>query len=82
MSGDGGTPRDPGLGKTAETFRKSQPYVDAVWQLIGGTLLGLLAGWGLDRWLGTRPWLMISLLLLGMIAGFVGFFRSVSRVKP
>lgn len=40
-------------------------------------LLGVLAGERLDRWLGTKPWLLVAGALLGIAVGFYGFFRSV-----
>ncbi len=69
------------LDKTADAYRKAAPYLEAVWQLIGGVGVGVLAGYGLDRWLGTLPWCMVGGSVLGMTAGFVGFFRSLSRLK-
>ena len=41
--------------------------------------LGLLAGFYMDKWLGTEPWLMLLWLLFGLVAGFRGVFRSVAR---
>lgn len=35
-------------------------------------------GWALDRWLGTRPWLMLVMLLLGIAAGMVNVYRAVT----
>ena len=37
----------------------------------GGFLIGLL----LDRWLGTQPWLMLTLLFLGFAGGFFNVVR-------
>lgn len=39
-------------------------------------LVGALLGYGLDRWLSTRPWLM----LVGMFLGTIAAFRNVYRV--
>ncbi|MDD5678080.1 MAG: AtpZ/AtpI family protein [Kiritimatiellae bacterium] len=47
--------------------------------LVGCTFLGLFAGYYLDRWLNTRPWLTILLLLFGIAAGFLNIFVSASR---
>ncbi|HYE02416.1 MAG TPA: AtpZ/AtpI family protein, partial [Phycisphaerales bacterium] len=33
-------------------------------------------GWLLDRWLGTGPWLLMSLLLLGVVGGSYRFVRE------
>jgi hypothetical protein len=32
---------------------------------------GITAGWLLDRWLGTKPWLLVTGLILGGAAGFL-----------
>ncbi len=39
--------------------------------------IGLLIGYFMDQWLGTRPWLMLLWLVFGMIAGFRGVMRAV-----
>lgn len=39
--------------------------------IIGGTLLG----YGLDRWLGTDPWLVVTGIVLGSYAGFMRVWR-------
>ncbi len=42
-----------------------------------GTGLGVL----LDRWLGTRPWLTLLLLVLGIAAGFYNVFRMLAALQ-
>jgi ATP synthase protein I len=37
-------------------------------------------GWAADRWLGTKPWLMVAGILLGAIIGFYQFFRLTSTL--
>jgi ATP synthase protein I len=64
----------------AESYRKAAPYVDAAWGLLGGMLVGSVAGYFGDRWLGTRPWLLVVGLLLGLMAGFVSFFSIVLKL--
>lgn len=49
--------------------------------LVIATVIGLVAGYWLDRWLGTAPWLMLIGLGLGIAAGFVNLFRSVNRAE-
>ena len=49
--------------------------------LVLSTVIGLAGGYYLDRWLGTTPWLLLTGLLLGIAAGFVNLFRSVTRAK-
>ena len=38
-------------------------------------------GWLLDRWLGTRPWLMVAGLVVGAAAGFYEFIRLTSKLQ-
>lgn len=48
-------------------------------EIVAGTVVGGVIGWGLDLWLGTRPWLAILFLLLGLVAGFRNLMRAVNR---
>jgi ATP synthase protein I len=52
---------------------------DAAWQLVAAVGLGAGVGYALDRRLGTAPWALVVGALLGSVAGFVAFFRSVLR---
>ncbi|HEX3177277.1 MAG TPA: AtpZ/AtpI family protein [Methylomirabilota bacterium] len=45
------------------------------------TVIGLAGGYFADRWLGTKPWLTLIGLGLGIAAGFVSFFRSVKTAE-
>jgi ATP synthase protein I len=45
------------------------------------TVIGLGAGYYLDRWLGTSPWLTLLGLGMGIAAAFVTLFRSVKAVE-
>jgi len=49
--------------------------------LVVATVIGLVAGYYADRWLGTTPWLLLLGLGLGIAAGFVNLFRSVNRAE-
>lgn len=49
--------------------------------LIGGLVGGTLIGWLLDRWLGTEPILLITLMVLGTIGGFWSIIR-MSLKRP
>ena len=48
-------------------------------ELLAGVLVGLGVGWGLDRWLGTGPWLLLVFLLLGTAAGILNVIRSGNK---
>lgn len=43
---------------------------------IAGVVVGAGLGWALDKWLGTTPWGMIVLLLLGFCAGVLNVMRT------
>ena len=43
--------------------------------------VGLGLGWLLDRWLGTKPWLLVVGLILGAAAGFYEFVRVTSKLS-
>src|SRR4030095_14412880 len=47
--------------------------------LVVSTIIGLVGGYYADRLLGTSPWLLLVGLVLGIAAGFVNLFRSVTR---
>lgn len=48
-------------------------------ELIGGMVGGALIGWVLDRLLGTSPWLLLTLLFLGIASAFRNIIRISNR---
>jgi ATP synthase protein I len=44
-------------------------------QLVGCPLGGGIVGWLLDRWFGTRPWVMLVMLFLGFAVGIWNVIR-------
>ena len=63
-----------------EINRKSGLAYAAGFSLFAAVLAGLIAGWLLDRWLGTSPWLLITGIILGAGAGFYELIRSASKI--
>lgn len=48
-------------------------------EMMGGILLWSLVGFGLDRWLGTTPWLFAVGAMLGFAAGlYLIYVRAVA----
>ena len=43
--------------------------------IVGAPLGGLFVGFALDQLLGTRPWAMLAMMFLGIVAGFVQVWR-------
>ena len=49
-------------------------------ELVAGVLVGAGLGWLIDRLLGTSPWGLIVLLLLGFAAGVLTVMRSAGVI--
>jgi ATP synthase protein I len=64
-----------------ETNRKSGLAYAAAFSLFSAVVAGLIAGWLIDRWLGTRPWLLVAGIVLGAVVGFYQFIRVSSRLS-
>jgi F0F1-type ATP synthase assembly protein I len=52
---------------------------DLPFMLIGGVIGGGLAGYLLDRWLHTSPWLMMVFGLLGFFGGLVAVLQTLGQ---
>lgn len=48
-------------------------------ELFAGVAFGLIAGIAMDRWLGTAPWLMVVLMILGIAAGLRNTIRAAQE---
>jgi ATP synthase protein I len=64
-----------------DSNRKGGIAYAAALSLFAGVVSGLLLGWLLDRWLGTKPWLLVAGVTLGSIAGFYEFIRATSKLS-
>jgi ATP synthase protein I len=64
-----------------ETNRKSGLAYAAAFSLFAAVVAGLLLGWFLDRWLGTRPWFLVTGLVLGAAGGLYEFIRTSSKLS-
>jgi ATP synthase protein I len=47
--------------------------------MIGAPLGSGIVGWMLDRWLGTKPWVMLVMLFLGFAVGFMNVMRIANK---
>jgi ATP synthase protein I len=50
-------------------------------ELVSALVVAVAIGWGLDAWLGTRPFLLILFFVLGGAAGVANVWRLVSPPK-
>jgi len=41
--------------------------------------VGLFIGYMLDKWLGTRPWLLLTFTILGIVSGLLSFLRAIKK---
>jgi ATP synthase protein I len=49
--------------------------------LVSATVVGLVMGYYLDKWLGTEPWCLLIFLLIGIGVGFRDVFREAKRIQ-
>ncbi|MEP6637522.1 MAG: AtpZ/AtpI family protein [Acidobacteriota bacterium] len=63
-----------------ETNRKSGIAYAAALTLFASVISLCGIGWLLDRWLGTKPWLLVAGIVLGAVAGFYQFIRLTAKL--
>ncbi len=49
--------------------------------LVTCTFVGLIIGYFLDKWLGTKPWLTMIFFFLGIAAGFKNMFDEIKKLN-
>ena len=69
-------PRIPKLVGIADVLR----LLGFGWYFATSLGAGAVGGYFLDRWLGTKPWLLIAGMLLGTVLGFYGMFKMLMPV--
>ncbi|MSP89726.1 MAG: AtpZ/AtpI family protein [Alphaproteobacteria bacterium] len=50
-------------------------------ELVSALIVGSALGYGLDLWLGTKPWLMVVFFFLGAAAGISNVWRVVNGMS-
>lgn len=50
-------------------------------EFIAAILVGAGIGFLLDRWLGTGPWIMLVMLMVGFAAGILNVTRTVAEMN-
>ena len=51
-------------------------------EMVAGVGVGGVIGWGLDRLLGTSPFLLVLFLILGGAAGIINVMRAAAAMQP
>lgn len=59
--------------------KESGPAAAASYSLIGGVIILVLLGYFLDEWLGTKPYLMLLGLTMGLFSGFYQLAKTIWR---
>ena len=49
--------------------------------LVSATFIGLAMGYYLDKWLDTRPWFTLIMLIFGVAAGFKNVYQEARRIQ-
>jgi len=69
---------EEGLSNLALAYQKAGPYIAASTTLVASVGVFSAVGWWIDRKVGTeKPWFLIGGAVLGMVGGFISFFRQV-----
>jgi len=74
MASQDPSPRKPPGGATQMALAMELPFL-----LAGGALVGGLFGYLLDRWLHTKPWLMILIGAVGFAVGLRDMLKRLDK---
>lgn len=89
MSGDSHKEREPdrpgggtkGKGDSRSGLAEYAPYLSLGAEIAAGITVPILAGWWLDGWLDTSPWLLLAGCVVGIVNIFVLIFQLNSRLN-
>jgi ATP synthase protein I len=73
-------PDGDGLGEHARQMQAAQPWINAVWKLLGATVVGVGGGFLVERFLPVKPWGVVIGSVLGISLGFYAFIREAMRL--
>jgi ATP synthase protein I len=62
-------------------YRKLADISSLAMMLPVSIAVGLFFGYWLDKWLGTDPWLLMIMTLLGIASGLISLIRGISKYK-
>ncbi len=70
----------PGDGLKTPTSNLGRAFTLAV-EMAAALAVGGGIGWYLDKWLDTKPWLLVVFLIIGIAAGVKNVMRQVKRIN-
>ena len=70
-------PTPEGGGGSGMSHRQTAVAYRVLVDMIAGLLVGAFLGYWLDRWLGWAPWGLVTLLVLGFVAGANNAWRAI-----
>ena len=62
---------------TADAIKRLGVLSSVGLAFVVAVVLGFAAGYLLDSWLGTSPWLSMAFFFIGVVAGMLNVFRMV-----
>jgi ATP synthase protein I len=71
--------KDPRSAKDSSAIRQMALAMELPFVLVAPVIVGGAIGYFLDRWLHTKPWLMLVLGLGGVIIGLRDTLKAASR---
>jgi ATP synthase protein I len=71
--------QDPSPKKDSNAIRQIALAMELPFVLIGPAVIGGAIGFFLDRWLHTKPWIMLVLGLCGVALGLYDALKAASR---
>ncbi len=63
----------------AETMRTLGALSTVGFSFVLAIMIGAAAGYYLDRWLGTTPWLFLLFFIFGLVAGILNVFQTAGK---
>ena len=74
-----------GKDKTGSTAADKYTQANIAWrmvtELVAGIVIGLGIGLGMDALLGTKPFLLVLFILLGLVAGIKTMMRTANEIQ-
>jgi ATP synthase protein I len=62
-------------------YRKLADVSSLALMLPSSIAVGLFFGYWLDKWLGTKPWLLMIMTLLGVAGGLISLIKGIAKYK-